>query len=153
MPDTTTLGTIAAIILILAILGLIFLRILLVRFLYNLLATAGGRTVLGILMCIGGLSYLFTSTVQNHLLVGGAVAGGGLLLLLITFGIPLLSKQWEGASAPKAPSPRQPWPTSAPTAPPGIPTIPTPQPGVPWPSPNMPTQQPQYRLPPNMLAQ
>jgi hypothetical protein len=156
MPDNTSiLVTIGAVVLILAILGLIFLRILLVRFVYNLLISPGGRTGLAILMCIGGLSYAFSSSVQNHELVGGAIVGGGLLLLVITFGIPLLIKRWEKPSAAKeSPFPRQTWPTSAPIAPPGIPNIPTPQPGAFPPMPTLPAPQPQgYWSPPTTPTQ
>lgn len=61
MPDTSSQATMWAIIIILAVLGLIFLRRLAVRFVINLLANSTGRTVIGILLCLGGLIFGFTS--------------------------------------------------------------------------------------------
>lgn len=61
MTDTSSQGTMVAIIVILAIIGLVVLRRLAVRFVINLLANSTGRTVIGILLCLGGLIFGFTS--------------------------------------------------------------------------------------------
>ena len=150
MPDSSMLAAIAGIILILAILGVLYLRSLFVRFIINVLENPAGRITLGILLCIGGLNFAFNSNVepyQNHWLVGGGIAGGGLLLIVITLGIPFLSKRWEKASAAKASPAGQTWSTSVSTPPPGIPYMPTPQPGGFLPPPIMPTPQPGGFLP------
>jgi len=155
MPDASMLVPIAGIILILAILGVLYLRSLFVRFISDVLENPAGRITLGILLCIGGLVFGFNSNVesdQNHWLVAGAIAAGGLLLIVITLGIPFLSKRWEKASAAKALPAGQTWSTSVST-PPGIPYMPTPQPGGFFPPPIMPTPQPGGTLPaPNMSA-
>jgi hypothetical protein len=62
MSDTTMLGTIGVIILILVVLGLIFLRRLVVRFFFDVLENPTGRIVLGALLCIGGLIFGFSSS-------------------------------------------------------------------------------------------
>ncbi len=55
-----------AIVVILAILGLIFLRRLLIRFFIYLLANHAGRTTLGVLLCIGGLIFGLTSNIVAY---------------------------------------------------------------------------------------
>lgn len=62
MPDTSAQGTIIAIVVILAIIGIIALRSWSVRFLTYLLTNAAGRTALGVLLCCGGLIFGFTSS-------------------------------------------------------------------------------------------
>ena len=62
MPDTSSMGVVIVIIIILAILGLIYLRRLFAHFLSNFLENPGGRIMLGALLCIGGLIFGFTSS-------------------------------------------------------------------------------------------
>ena len=61
MPNTSILVTIGAIVLILAILGLLYLRGLFIGFIFNVLANPAGRITFGILLCIGGLVFGFKS--------------------------------------------------------------------------------------------
>lgn len=165
--DTSTQGgVIIAIVVILALIGLVALRRWLTRFLVRQLENPAGRTVFGVLLCLGGFIFGFTSSTdpttgafQNNWPVGLAIAGAGLLLLIITFGIPLLSKRWEQTATEQKHAAGQPWSSSMPSqtppffnqpASPSMPNMPTPQPGgiMPTPQPggfnptNMPTPQP-----------
>ena len=71
------------------IITFILARRFLVQLLISVLATTGGRTVCGMLLCGGGLIYGLTSQVNEdgeyitHWPVGGGLAAAGLLLLVI----------------------------------------------------------------------
>lgn len=71
------------------IIGFIVARRLVVQILAALLATTGGRTTCGVLLCVGGIIYGLTSQVtatgeyDNHWPVGGGLAAAGVLLLVI----------------------------------------------------------------------
>ncbi len=71
------------------IIGFIVARRLVIQLFITLLATTGGRTICGILLCVGGLFYGLTSqmsatgTYDNHWPTGGGLAAAGVLLLVI----------------------------------------------------------------------